>query len=464
MFSRLPSVQILSGGVAAQGVQLLAYPVIARWITPDQFGIYFAVVGVVTVVVTLATLQLESAILASRARYTDLILNAAFHSLCCVGLLCGLVLLTVATPHPLSGGYFTIGIAYLPIGIFLHGLYALAVAKTVRSQRYHKIGRAHLTLALATAIAQISVGFAEAGLAGLLVADAAARIAALTQLSLPPMTLSRTNAFRAWRICRRLRQYPLLLGPAAALNIASQNLQSVAFPALFGASQAGQLGMAGRLLIGPVSLMTNALNQVFSGQVSAASGSPAEQARLVLQTLYASTAAALIILSAVFFGASLIFEFLLGDTWAMAGRYAMLLSWGTAASLIVSPISSIIVVKHSLPTAIAFSLAELAIRGSPFAVAYAIGGVTPAQTILMLTVGNVALYGFGLIRLLRLVGLTLADYLRYTSKLIIFFFISITPASALWLLYSQKLGIAASLIGLALFSAYAYRSFSRNWA
>lgn len=453
---RLPVLLIMSSGAFAQAVQLLAYPLIARLYSPENFGLFFGIISIIVILVTIFTMQLEAAILAARRSHIPLLACTASWLLCLSGAVCAVIIFFVREAflnRELLGelGY---AIWYLPVGMVIHGYYAIAVAMTVRVKGYSRLALAQLVTSLGAVAGQSVAGYLSFGVVGLVVSDGVSRFLGLVVLN-KNFDIFRVVCVRVRgviRVLARYRRFPLLMGPAASLNVISQNLQSICFPFIYGAQQAGQLGLAHKLIAAPAGLATGAINQVFTGEFSASSSSSEKQRKIVLDTLYLSTALALPLLACMVFGAEMILPLILGERWEQAGTYAAILSFGLAASMIVSPIGNVVVIKNSLTFAFCFSLAEVLLRALPFVIAMGVPGFSSVFAVVFISANNVLLYGVGLIRMTRLAGVSVSDYFKVVWRLLIFGGICFFPLLMIFIWVSNPY----LLMGMMFFGVLVY--------
>lgn len=461
LFTRFPVLSIMSSGAVAQGLQLLAYPVIARLFLPQELGGYWSAMGVITVLVAIFTLQLEGAILGARSQQVPLLTQVIFWMLGAAALI--ILLLVALLKVVLPSTEWSVDMWWLawygPIALLMHGMYAVGVTRATRFREYGRLGLAYLTIVLVAVCIQILAGYAGLGVLGLVLGDLLARILGVWVLFWRSFGIAMPQLSRMHRVLVRFRRFPLLMGPATILNTVSQNFQSIFFPLLFGSSQAGQLGMATRLAAAPAGLVTGAVNQVFSGELAARRDKPSEQRTLVLDTLYLSTMVALPFGLGVAMCAEVLIPLVLGDSWRIAGEYASILSAGIAMSIIVSPISSIVIVRNSLYTALYFAFAEFFIRGLPFAFAVMDKTTSPISTVVCISVGNLALYAVGLARMTSLVEVSVLSYCRRVGWLAAISLISFAPAIAIriqdgasfWVIVLSGVGMAVYLTLVSVF-------------
>lgn len=448
---KIPILSIMSGGALAQVVQLLAYPLVARLYAPEDFGVFFLLVSVISISMTIFTLQLEAAILAGRKSHIQILGYVAFWVLLAAVVFSSLLLLLFGEKFLRASNIaWDVGYVmwYVPLGLFVHGLYALSISRTVRQKRYSRLAVSHVTLALSTVVVQIVLGYFAFGVVGLLMCDFIARILGLVVLN-PPGEGWRIRGFSksaVVKVMARYKRFPLLLAPAAVLNVASQNIQSICFPYFFGAGQAGQLGLANKLVSAPVGLASSAAGHVFTGEF-AASPTPEQQRKIVMDALYYLTALALPLCSCFAFASEALLVLALGSKWELVGTYAAILSLGLAASLVVSPISNIVVIKNSLSIAIIFSVAELVVRSLPYVLMLVFDGFSAIGVVFAISFGNLFLYGAALLRFSRLVDIHLADYLARIGPLLLVWMLCFAPLAAAYVFALRPLMLFGVMFG-----------------
>ena len=441
---------LIAGGVATQALQLLFYPVITRLYSPPDFGDFLLYSGVIVIFVSLALLKLDAAILAGRTADLAVLRRMATLLMLAASVLAGgavLIILGFSAEMGLSEGRRLI-LAFLPFGLGLQGVYAIAFSKTVREKRYRVLAFNQVAMSVVSIGIQILAGTGSAGLTGLLSADLVARFTGIVLLGLSlryrGLTFARER-LRYGGLWRRYRRYPTMLAPAAVLNVGSQQLQNILFPLLFGAAQGGQFALATRVLSAPIGLTSKAIGNVFTGEAASHKDDLVTLRGITLHVLGLTTACALPIAICVTCTAPMLFPWIFGQNWQDAGIYAAIMAAGLSASLVVSPLSNLITLRDSLHTALYFTGAEMVARALPFLVGGALGSGHLA--VWLLSIGNVLLYGVGLIRFMHLAKLRIIDYVAHIKSVIFLSLISFAPLVLAVVLRSGVKTLIVSLLG-----------------
>lgn len=451
----------MAGGAVTQALQLLFYPVITRLYLPSDFGEFLLYSGVIVVVASIASLKLDAAILAGRKWDVAVLRRLSVLVMIIASLVAGVVLLLVGLIGPSTSisEERQLVLAVLPAGLGLQGLYAIAISKTVREKKYQRLALSQLGISTVSIGVQIAAGMSFHGIGGLLAADISARLAGIALMGLSVRYRGLTVAREGLRykgIWRRYKQYPKMLAPAAVLNVGSQQLQNILFPLFFGPAQAGQFALANRALGAPISLTSKAIGNVFTGEASAHRNDEVALRELTLHVLRLTTACALPLFVCVACTAPGLFTWIFGENWREAGVYAAILSAGLSASLVVSPLGNLITIRDSLRTGLYFSGAEMFVRAVPFLVGAGMGSSLSA--VWMLSIGNVFLYGVGMIRLMHLVGLRFMDYLSNIKNLILLGLLAFAP-----LVLTATLEVAVGVFVVSLFGGVAIYSAGAFW-
>lgn len=425
---------LIASGALTQALQLCFYPVITRLYQPADFGDFLLYSSLTVILLSVATLKLDAAILAGRQADAAVLRRLATTIILVFGAISSLAFLSLwaLADQTVWANGKQMTLLLVPLGLCAQGLYALAFSHATREKRYRALAASQIAVSASALAIQIIGGLSAIGLAGLIAGDIVSRCVGIAVLRLPlrhrGLSFSgEKQRFRA--MWRRYSGYPRMLAPAALLNSIGQQIQNLLFPLLFGAGAAGQFALATRVLSAPIGLTSKAIGNVFSGEAASQRNDVSALRRLTLHVLGLTTGTALPMFVCAALMAPSAFAWLFGADWREAGIYAAILAAGLSASLVASPLSSLITLRDSLHTAIYFSGLEILVRSLPFLIGAALQSERLA--IILLSIGNVVLYIVALVRFLRLAHMNVIDYLRHTRKILLLALASFTPAFAL---------------------------------
>lgn len=425
---------LIASGALTQALQLCFYPLITRLYQPTDFGNFLLYSSLTVILLSVATLKLDAAILAGRPADAAVLRRLAAAIILVFGAILSLafLLLWALADQVVWANGKQIIMLLVPLGLCVQGLYALAFSHATREKRYRALATSQIAVSASALAIQIIGGLSASGLAGLIAGDILSRCVGIAVLRLPlrhrGLSFSGEKLrFRA--MWRRYSGYPRMLAPAALLNSIGQQIQNLLFPLLFGAGAAGQFALASRVLSAPIGLTSKAIGNVYSGEAASLRNDEAALRRLTLHVLGLTTGCALPVFVCAAALAPPVFAWLFGEDWREAGIYAAILAAGLSVSLVASPVSSLITLRDSLHTAIYFSGIEILVRSLPIL----IGAASQSErlAIALLSIGNVVLYIVALVRFLRLAHMHVTDYLRHTRKILLLALVCFTPAVAL---------------------------------
>jgi O-antigen/teichoic acid export membrane protein len=337
---------IVAGSVVGQALVMLAYPLLTRLYTPAEFGLLTVFASVVGMVSVVSAGALESAVVIPvQDREAAAVAWAGLASVCLVAALTGIVGTLAATPLsgllgvPALAGYWWL----VSVTVLVMGSYLVLSEWMVRDRSYGALGRRNLFQGIGQVGTQLGLGVAGIRPVGLLLGLGAGRLFALGGLVSQRGLLRQPRPTRAELVAavRRFRRFPMLAMPSMLVNSAGLEIPLLLVSALYGDARAGLLGLTVRVVVGPLNIVGQAVNQVFTGETGVRVREPdaglARSVRGAAWRLAATGAVPAIVL--IGFGPAL-FGLVFGGPWTEAGEYARYLAVAYLAQFVVTPISS----------------------------------------------------------------------------------------------------------------------------
>ena len=385
-------VGVLVGGTAgSQLLVVLAAPLLTRLYTPEDFGVLAVYASLLGLIAVIASLRYELAIpLPEDAAEAA---NVAALSLILIGvntLLAGV--LTIFLRQPISSALGVPQLApylwLLPLGVLTGGVYNVFNYWAVRTKRFGTIAGTRIAQSLATLFIQLAT-FKLGGIA-LLVGQVAGQSAGTVRLGRAAFagggfsTVSWTGIKQA---ARRYQRFPLFSTWEGLANTAGLQLPPLLFAMLFGSAAAGLYSLANRVLSLPLSLIGNAIGQVFFSNAAEARRN-GQLGPLVAQLhsrlAHIGLPPAVIIM---LIGADL-FEFVFGAQWRQAGEFAQWMAPWLYLVFVSSPLSTLFAVTEKLKQGLAFQVILLAARLVAIGLGAWIGDL--AMTVMLFTGASAA--------------------------------------------------------------------------
>jgi len=322
------TVQLFSANVVAQALGLLAYPVLTRMYSPDDFGALGVFVGIGSCLVLLATMEYQYAIVLPRPERTARAVGKA--ALLLLGAFT--VLLLVLSPwlaKPVSAWFHSPQMAQwfwlMPFFVLGTALWNVLNHFYLRAGSFRQISRYKVVQSLFQI--GFKTGFGAIGFTsgGLLVSSVLAPCLAAVYTvvchmrsfirHLIPITREEVKSAAS-----AYRSFPLYSTPRALVNSLSAALPALMLTHYFGLAEAGYFTLAITISSMPLSMVVGSVQQVLFGHVSRM-----VQERKPLGILRRFNLRTLLVVVPVF--AALWFvlpeltSWLLGGQWELSGHY-----------------------------------------------------------------------------------------------------------------------------------------------
>jgi O-antigen/teichoic acid export membrane protein len=417
--SRLPqnafarSVSVLVGGTAlAQGLGLLALPLLTRFYTPEDFSLLAVYVAILTILGAVSCMRLDAAIpLPESDEDAANLLALALSSAVIVVVLTGLVVLVFgpsladAIGRPEIAPYLWL----VPFGVGLMGFYSSFQYVAVRQKAFTLIARTKMRQAIVGLGLQIGMGWAGIVPLGLLLGHALMSGAGVVVLALRIFNQSAGGI--SWTVVSwpRMRQtlhsyrrFPQYSVAEDLTNNAGIQLPILLIAAYLVGPEAGLLFLAMRAVGTPMTIVGGAVAQVYYSHAADydRQGTLSSETTRVFKRL-----SRLLVLPLLAIGpfAPDLFRLAFGSDWERVGVIVvMMLPW-YAFRLIASPISMVMHVRMRQRLMLAMTVAGMALRVLPLLVVLFFA---PDWATLVFAITSALFYGLILVVFLKVAGLS----------------------------------------------------------
>lgn len=397
----------LAGGTAAgQLLLLIASPIITRLYTPADLSLIGLVMAFVGVVGVAAALRYEAACVgaqddAEAARLVFLSLMLAIPG----SVACGLALIPLMNAR--LGGFDALPnwtpLAVMPLIYLLAAITALRFF-LVRRRQFGLIGKMVIAQSAGRAATPIVAGLFSIGWVGLLLGEAAGRLAGLGRMAKPfaqtlrevgaPLSGARSLLAKYWR-------YPALFLPSSLLNSLALLLPLPLVVEFYGQVAGGHFSLVQRLMSVPASLLGASVADVFhSRAVEIRRSNPAALSGFLTRTSGAILRYGALPTVLTMALAPYIFGPLFGSRWQEAGVVLTIMAPLALIQLVVGPVSRLVLVADRQGLKLAYDVAALVLAGGSLLGAHALG-MDFRAALIMLSASQVAAYLLYFVLLLR---------------------------------------------------------------
>ncbi|WP_323597250.1 lipopolysaccharide biosynthesis protein [Aliarcobacter butzleri] len=345
---------LMTGTTIGQVIPISISPILTRIYTPEEFGTFALYMAFISIGAAIVTGKYEMAILLPKrneyAKYLvviSILLTICFSILLYIFYYIFFKEINIILNVQGNSNYFYL----VPIGIFLFAFYNILLQWMNRQKEYKLMTKNRFIQATSIALLQLSIGFIKKLSLGLIIADILGRILAIILIFKSVFSQIKIDNFSLNKLIyltKRYKKFPKWEMPATVLNISSFQIPYIFIPILFTSAIAGFYFLVFRVLMMPISLLGNAILEVFKNRAIEdfkEYNSCREIYKKIFLLLLAVGIFPTFIL--IFFGQE-IFAFLFGKNWQEAGIYAQILAPLALLRLISAPLSYVFFIREKL--------------------------------------------------------------------------------------------------------------------
>jgi O-antigen/teichoic acid export membrane protein len=267
---------LAAGTGLAQVIVIATSPILTRLYAPSDYGVFAVAVSIISILITISCLRYEYALPLPTddvAAANVLALALGVHTLMTVS--AGLLLWLVAPWlfAPFGAAVLVPYVWLITLAQLGGGIVSVFTNWAVRTRAFSDIAATRLTQSVALVGVQGGLGIAGLGAVGLLAGDAAGRIAGSTRL-ISSAWRTHQAAFRSvtragvGAAARRYRRFPIYSTPSALLTTVSLQIPLLLLVAVYGTGTGGQFALAARVCAIPLTLVADAVGQVFVSEAA----------------------------------------------------------------------------------------------------------------------------------------------------------------------------------------------------
>lgn len=321
---------LVSGNVLAQVITLLAYFVLTRIYTPDDYGLFNIFYSYIEVLIIFSTCKYELAIVvADDEREASAVARFALrlNAFVSVGLLTVALLLWLTGALP--GNFALLGwmVLLIPPMVFFCGTSRIYSFLYNRFHRYAMIAVSDNVNAGTGAVMKIVLGllgFSQSGLpVGTVIGQAASNIN--YRLRLRSLALPKSTAAEGKAAARKHRNFPFYVASKDLVNTFSSNLPFLWAALYFDRAEIGLYGLALTFTLQPVNILSAAFERVLYARTAEAVRNRQPAMHLLRRFLVLLLAVAVPVCVLAWLLAEPLFVFCFGDRWQGCGIYVQAL-------------------------------------------------------------------------------------------------------------------------------------------
>ncbi len=315
---------LFSGSMLAQIIGFAALYFLGRLYSPDDFGELEIFLKLSGVLIAIAGLRYEMAIVVENDKIEAINLSKLTLLLnLCFAVLTFVILLffkdEIASLLNINKPNFLL---FVPLIVWLTSSTETLILFRNRERQYKKITSNRVISSLSSTSYKLGHYFTPLKFNGLIAGHILGQILAFAHIAQKiPFRITQFKADHLFKLAKKYRQFPFFSSPAALLNILAVSMPVFLISAYSGTEDTGYFANAYKLTYLPMSMLAMALGQVFFERIARLKENKEQAAQLshkLFNLLFAIGVIPSIIL--LVWGDS-IAPFLLGDQWHEAGIY-----------------------------------------------------------------------------------------------------------------------------------------------
>ena len=321
---------VLTSGVGvSQLIPFLLLPILTRFFTPSDFGVFALFMAIIQLLTIPMTCRLEMAVILPK-KDTDaaLLCFMSLVSLLFFSILTFLVLLLCN----LSDLYFDVFIGFewivylIPLGVVMFGVYNILYSWNNRLELYYRMSYSHILHSAFSTPLSIAFYFTPLKPVALILGQIIGRfLACVLLLKNLIKTIRQVPYDSIYRKCLSLlkeyRKFIIFETPHSVLNFFSQKYILGVFTAFFGMVTVGIFDVADKIIAKPLGILSNSFKTVFYKRLTTAK----DKLTIFKKSLFLITFASFLLTVPFYIIPDSVFIFLLGPEWSDTGRYIQLI-------------------------------------------------------------------------------------------------------------------------------------------
>ncbi len=337
---------LISGTSIAQFIPILISPILTRIYTPEDFSVLGIYVSIAIILSEMITGKYELALMKAEEEEKASLVSLTLIFIGCATILFSILFFLffdIFSFFKISGDAYWKYILLIIIAFL--GITKLFSYLHIRAKNYKIVAYSKVSKSIVLACLQIS--FFSLKYIGLIIGFAVSSIVeSIILIKKNRIYIKSVEVKEIKKTARKFAKFPLFEVPSSLFNIGTIQAPIILIPTYFGAFYGGFYFQAYKILTMPISLVGGAIGQVFFEQGSLLRDNSLKFSELVFKTHKNLFLISFIPLSIILFFGDDIFAFVFGNQWRISGSYAMIMIPWIFFNFLVSPISSVLIIKE----------------------------------------------------------------------------------------------------------------------
>ena len=343
---------LMTGTTIAQAIPIAITPILTRIYTPEDFGVFALFIAIASIFGTIVNGRYELAIMLPRKDEDAINIFALGFIITFVISLILLILVLVFNNYfvnLLDNKEIGVWLFFIPITVFLIGLWQLLNYFNIRKKQYRDIAKATIIKTIVLSTVQLSIGLIKSGVTGLISGQIISQLFANTKLLSniikDKVLISKISKKKIISLAKKYQDFPKHDAPAALSNTAASVLPLILLPKLFGLAMGGYFFLAHKMIAIPSALIGKSISEVFFQEMSVKKNMRFKCWPFFIKTVKHLLFIALPISFFIVLFGPYLFQIVFGEQWKISGEIARYLAIVFLFKFVVSSVSSMLSVS-----------------------------------------------------------------------------------------------------------------------
>ena len=323
---------LLTGTTVAQSIPVAISPLLTRIYTPEDFGLFAIFVAITAIFGPIVTARYDIAIMLPKKDEDAINLFALSFIITTIMSLIFFVFILIFNQnlaHYLGNKEIENWLYFLPLSIFLAGIWNILSNLNNRNKKYKILAKASILKSILLASFQLGIGYFKSGVTGLIsgqiISSILVNLKLLLQITKDKNLKSKISKTKMISLAKRYINFPKFLIWGALANTLSYNLLNILISLYYSIATLGYFSLVQRVLGSPSSLIGQSIGQVYFQQAT----KEKQKTGMAIQTFNNTLKKLLIIaipsFGILFFIVEDLFSIVFGENWRIAGKYSKIL-------------------------------------------------------------------------------------------------------------------------------------------
>ncbi len=338
---------LMTGTTISQAIPIAISPILTRLYTPQDFGLLAVYLAIAVLIGSIAGGRYELAIMLPEKdidAFNIMVLSIIISI--CISLITFLVvyIFNGQITALLGNKELAYWLYFIPFTVLATGIYQSFNYWSNRKKHFKRLAASRIVQSGTTASSHLAFGFGGLGSTGLIVGQMLGQTVAVAVLGRliwkqDKNKCNQINMSKMYLLAKKYVKFPKFDLAATFINVFSHQIIHILFNIFFGAVIAGFYYLTQKLMGLPISLIAQAIGDVFKQKASEDFKKVKNAKRIYISTFKKLFILALIPSLILYFFSVKIFTFVFGSDWVMTGEFVKMMIPMFFLKFIASPLS-----------------------------------------------------------------------------------------------------------------------------